>query len=279
MPSRLPSWRCASGRSRGGGVAGQPAGQLPWVGMRYRLIVEYDGTDFHGWQMQPAQRTVQGTIEAALARLIGEPVRVAAAGRTDTGVHAVGQVVAFPSPRPFPPAVLKRALNSLTPADLVVREAAEVADDFDVRRAARRRRYVYRIWTRPEPSPFWRRYAGHVSRPLDVQAMQRAAAALAGEHDFTSFRAAGCDAASPVRRVFTSAIQRHEHLLVYEIEATAFLRHMVRNIVGTLVDVGEGRRDADLGALLAARERALAAPTAPACGLCLAEVRYEADEC
>jgi len=242
--------------------------------MQYRLIVEYDGTDFHGWQLQSEKRTVQAALEDALARLLGQPVRVAAAGRTDAGVHAAGQVVCFHSQRVVALDTLRRALNALTPTDLAIRAADTVPDAFDPRRTARGRRYVYRIWNRAEPSPFWRRYTWHVPWPLDAEAMQRAAAQLVGEFDFSSFRAAGCDATHPMRRVFRSDLARTGDQLVYEIEATAFLRHMVRNIVGTLVEIGSGRRSEDLGALLAARDRNLAAATAPAHGLCLAEVRY-----
>jgi tRNA pseudouridine38-40 synthase len=242
--------------------------------MQYRLIVEYDGSEFHGWQTQPDKRTVQATLEDALARLLGQPTRAAAAGRTDAGVHAAGQVVCFATPRVLAPGTLRRALNALTPTDLAVRAVDAVADDFDVRRAARSRRYVYRIWTRAETSPFWRRYTWHVPWALDVEAMQRAAPQVVGEHDFSSFRAAGCDAVHPVRRVYRSQLERRDDLLSYEIEATAFLRHMVRNIVGTLVEIGSGRRAGDLAGLLAARDRTLAAATAPAQGLCLVEVCY-----
>jgi tRNA pseudouridine38-40 synthase len=242
--------------------------------MQYRLIVEYDGTDFHGWQLQPDRRTVQGTLEEALQRLLGQPTRVAAAGRTDAGVHACAQVVCFQSERDLPLLTLRRALNALTPEDLTVCAADVVSDDFDPRRAARSRRYVYRIWNRAAPSPFWRRYAWHIPRALDGEAMQAAAAVLVGEHDFSSFRATGCDARHPVRRVLHSGLEHRGALLHYEIEATAFLRHMVRNIVGTLVEVGQGKRSPDFAALLAARDRTLAAATAPAHGLCLVEIRY-----
>ncbi|MDX2168832.1 MAG: tRNA pseudouridine(38-40) synthase TruA [Deltaproteobacteria bacterium] len=242
--------------------------------MHYRLVVEYDGTDLHGWQLQPNARTVQGELEAAVAQLFGEPTRVTAAGRTDAGVHASGQVVSFHAERALSPDVVCRALNAHTAADVAVRQVDVVDDAFDPRRHARSRRYVYRIWNRRVPSPFWRRYAWHVPQPLDVAEMARAAAELLGEHDFSSFRAAGCDAAHPVRRVLRSIVEADGALLRYEIEATAFLRHMVRNIVGTLVEIGLGRRAADLTALLAARDRSLAAATAPAAGLCLVEVRY-----
>jgi tRNA pseudouridine38-40 synthase len=242
--------------------------------MHYRLTVEYDGTQFHGWQLQPGARTVQGELEAAVARLFGAPIRLGAAGRTDAGVHAAGQVVTFRASRELEPDVVRRALNAHTARDLAVCTVDLVDERFDPRRSARSRRYVYRIWNRREPSPFWRRFTWHVPQPLDAEAMARAAAALLGEHDFSSFRAAGCDAAHPVRRVLRSALDRDESMIRYEIEATAFLRHMVRNIVGTLVEIGLRRRSADLVSLIAARDRTLAAATAPACGLCLVEICY-----
>jgi tRNA pseudouridine38-40 synthase len=243
--------------------------------MHYRLIVEYDGTDFHGWQRQPEARTVQATLEEALARLCGEATAAVAAGRTDAGVHAAGQVVSFRCARTIPPDTLRRALNALTPPDLAVRAADVVPDDFNARRAARRRRYLYRIWNRREPSPFWRRYAWHIPWRLELEPMRAAASVLVGDHDFSSFRAAGCDAAHPVRRVLRSELERRGDLLVYEIEATAFLRHMVRAIVGTLVEIGSRRRSVDMAALLSARDRSRAAATAPAHGLCLAEIVYD----
>lgn len=244
--------------------------------MQYRLLVEYDGTEFHGWQIQPQERTVQGELEAAAGRLFGQPVRAAAAGRTDAGVHASGQVVTLPALRSLPPDTVRRALNALTGDDLAIVAVDLVDDDFDPRRHARARRYVYRIWNRRPASPFWRRYAWHVAHPLDVTRMQAAAAQLVGEHDFSSFRAAGCDAKHPVRRMLHSAVVVRDALLLYEVEATAFLRHMVRNIVGTLVEIGSGQRSPDLQALLALRDRTRAGETAPAHGLCLTAVRYDA---
>lgn len=242
--------------------------------MQYRLIVEYDGTDFHGWQLQPAARTVQGELESAVERLFGAHQRVTAAGRTDAGVHAAGQVVCFHAARDLPPPVVRRALNALTGPDLAIRSVEQVGDDFDPRRHAASRRYVYRIWNRRETSPFWRRYSWLVPRDLDVEAMRRAAAQLIGEQDFTSFQGAGCDALHARRKVLRSEFSSDGPLLAYEIEATAFLRHMVRNIIGTLVEIGLGQREDDLGPLLAARDRTRAGATAPAAGLCLVEVRY-----
>lgn len=243
--------------------------------MHFRLILEYDGSEFCGWQVQPDQRTLQGVLEEALLRLVGQPVRVAGAGRTDSGVHAAGQVACFRTARSFDPGTVLRALNALTPADLVIRAVDVVPEEFDPRRSARSRTYVYRLWNRSEPSPFWRRYAWHCRGALDVEKMQAAAARLLGEHDFTSFRAAGCEAAHPIRRVLRSSVHREGDLLRYEIEATAFLRHMVRNIVGTLLEVGRGERTVeDFERLLIERDRDLAGITAPAHGLCLVHVQY-----
>jgi tRNA pseudouridine38-40 synthase len=244
--------------------------------MHVRLILEYDGTEYAGWQVQPQARTVQAVLEAALARLFGVPTRVHAAGRTDAGVHATGQVACFRTNRTLSPEVVQRALNALTPPDLAVRAVDLVDERFDARRSARGRTYLYRIWNRPVASPFWRRYAWHIRRPLAVEEMAVAAQSLLGAHDFTSFRAADCDAAHPVRQVRRSTVRADRALVSYEIEATAFLRHMVRNIVGTLVEVGLGRRaPADIPALLAARDRGRAAATAPAHGLCLTAVTYD----
>jgi tRNA pseudouridine38-40 synthase len=246
--------------------------------VQFRMVIEYDGTEYAGWQIQPGVRTVQSTLEDALERLLGHPARVSAAGRTDAGVHAAAQVVCFRTEREIAAEVVSRAMNALTPDDVAVRGVDLVPDSFDPRRSAASRVYVYRIWNRWTASPFWRRFAWHVRQPLSVERMNAAAAHLLGEHDFTSLRAAGCEAAHAVRRVSASEFRRDGDLCSYRIEATAFLRHMVRNAVGTLVEVGSGRRDADdVRALLAARDRNLAAATAPAHGLCLAEVKYSAD--
>lgn len=247
--------------------------------MRYKLIIAYDGTAFHGWQSQPDRRTVQDVLEAGVLQLTGESVRIAASGRTDAGVHAEGQVVAFDLQRAWEPRRLLLGLNAVTAGDVAVREATVAPDGFDPRRWATRRRYVYRIWNTSWESPFWRRYAWRVSHALDTEAMAAAAAVLLGEHDFSSFRAAGCDAETPVRRVYRSEVSRYGERIEYTVEATAFLRHMVRNIIGTLVEVGRGVRHADgVPALLAARDRRLAAPTAPARGLRLEEVSYDGRE-
>lgn len=244
--------------------------------MRYKLLVEYEGTLYLGWQIQPQGRSVQGEFETALQRLTGQQIRVTAAGRTDRGVHASGQVVSFQLPQVWPTTTLQRALNALLPHDVAVCRVETVADAFDPRRHAVSRTYVYRIWNRRVASPFWRRFAWHVPTPLDTGAMQQAAQALVGEHDFASFQASGCEAQHAVRRVLRSEVQHYGPMIRYEIEANAFVRHMVRNIVGTLVQIGGGERPAsDLAEILARRDRRWAGPTAPAQGLCLVAVRYE----
>ncbi|MBI1814129.1 MAG: tRNA pseudouridine(38-40) synthase TruA [Deltaproteobacteria bacterium] len=244
--------------------------------MHYKLIVQYDGTDFLGWQLQPQGPTVQGALESAVQRLFGAPARVTAAGRTDAGVHALGQVACFRALKAMPVADLQRALNALTPDGIAIAAVEVVADDFDPRRHASSRTYCYRLWRPRWRSPFWHRYSWHVCAPLDVDALRTAAAALIGEHDFTSFQAADCDADHAIRRVLRSDFSVEPEQLVYTVEATAFVRHMVRNLIGTLIEVGDGTRSvAQFRDLLGQRDRRQAGPTAPAQGLCLMAVTYE----
>jgi tRNA pseudouridine38-40 synthase len=244
--------------------------------MHYKLIVQYDGTDFLGWQLQPQGPTVQGALEAAVQRLFGTPARVTAAGRTDAGVHALGQVACFRALKTMPVADLQRALNALTPDGIAIAAVEVVADDFDPRRHASSRTYCYRLWRPRWRSPFWHRYSWHVCAPLDVDALRAAAAALIGEHDFASFQAADCDADHAIRRVLRSDFSVEPEQLVYTVEATAFVRHMVRNLIGTLVEVGKGTRSVvEFRDLLAQRDRRRAGPTAPAQGLCLMAVTYD----
>ncbi len=246
--------------------------------MQLRLVVAYDGTRFRGWQRQAMGATVQGELERALGIVLREPVRVRGAGRTDAGVHACAQVAAVRLERvPEDLSRIRRSVNALLPDDIAV-SAIELADDaFDPRRDATSRVYEYRIWRAPAASPFWRRWSWHVPRPLDLAAMQRAAGMLVGERDFAAF--CGADPherpRTTVRRVIESAWREEGPLLVYRIEATAFLKHMVRNIVGTLVEVGSGSRPPHSPAIvLAERDRTRAGPTAPAAGLVLVEVLY-----
>lgn len=246
--------------------------------MQLKLIIEYEGTAYQGWQLQPGGPTVQAVLEQALTTALREVVRVRGAGRTDAGVHACGQVAAVRVSRmPDDLGRLRKSLNALTPDDVAVREVTVADDTFDPRRQARSRLYEYRILTAPAPSPFWRRYAWHVPQPpLDAAAMDQAAATLVGEHDFAAFCAADTEPVrSTVRRVLESRVRVEASLLVYRVEANAFLKHMVRNIVGTLVEVGRGERPVGaLGELLAGRDRTRAGATAPAHGLTLIAVRY-----
>ncbi len=245
--------------------------------MQLRLTVEYEGTAYRGWQLQPDGPTVQAVLEQALSTALRERVRVRGAGRTDAGVHACGQIAAV-RVREVPADLerLQKSLNALTPDDVAVRDITVVDDAFDPRRHARSRVYEYRIWNVAAPSPFWRRHAWHVPSQLDLAAMDEAARVLEGEHDFASFRAADAEPVrSTVRRVLESSLRVDGRLLVYRVEATAFLKHMVRNVVGTLVEVGRGERVAGtFRELLAVRDRTRAGATAPAHGLVLVDVRY-----
>ncbi len=243
--------------------------------MNIKLTIEYDGTNYLGWQMQPNGPTIQSVLEQAVSTFLSVPTRVTASGRTDAGVHALGQVVNFFCDQEPDLHRLRRGLNALTPDDVSIKDVKIMADSFDARRNGRSRTYEYRILNRPSPSPFYLNYAWHLHDSLDVQRMRNAIRCLEGEHDFSSFRASGCDAPHPTRTVYRISLDQVGELLVFTIEATAFLRHMARNIVGTLVEVGRGLRAAQSFAeLLEARDRTKAGPTAPPHGLFLMEVKY-----
>jgi tRNA pseudouridine38-40 synthase len=244
----------------------------------FRLTLEYDGTEFEGWQSQAAgRRTVQGALAAALAELAGGgAVRVTGAGRTDAGVHAEGQVAAATLDTRLDAETLLRALNARLPRDVAVVACAAARDGFDPRREARAKLYRYDVWNAPAASPLRRRRFHHVREPLDVAAMKEAAAHLVGRHDFTSFRAAGSPVRDSVRTLARVEVAGAPGAEVrFEVEGDGFLRHMVRNLVGTLLEVGLGRRaPASLPALLEARDRGQVGPTAPARGLTLVRVDY-----
>lgn len=243
--------------------------------MNIKLTIEYDGTNYHGWQIQPNGETIQAVLEHALATFLGTPTRIIGSGRTDAGVHALGQVANFVCDKNVDMHRIQRALNALTPRDINIRNVEVVPDQFDARRDARSRVYQYRVLSRPTPSPFYRTYAWHLHQELDRPAMSEAIQYLVGEHDFSAFRAAGCDADHAIRKVYRSSLDDSGDILAFTIEATAFLRHMVRNILGTLVEVGTRERTPDSFAeVLRGGDRTNAGPTAPAHGLFLMEVKY-----
>jgi tRNA pseudouridine38-40 synthase len=243
-----------------------------------KLVLEYDGTRYVGWQLQPNGPSVQAEVERALEALHKAPRRVTAAGRTDAGVHALGQVASFLEPEPLPVKAYVQGMNAILPADVAVRAASLEPEGFDARRSASGKRYRYRIENGPVRAPLSRQAAWQVYRPLDADAMRAAAVHLLGRHDFACFQAADCACAHAVREIRRCEVTgRSGGRIDLVLEATAFVRHMVRNIAGTLCEVGQGKRTAEsLQALLLTRDRALAGPTAPPQGLCLEEVFYGA---
>lgn len=243
--------------------------------LHVRALVEYDGTDYFGFQVQAARPTIQGTLEKVLGRLTGASPRLRYAGRTDTGVHALGQVIAADLYWRHSLSDLERACNALLPQDIAVRQVEQVEDrGFHPRFSARSRVYRYTVWVAPWRSPLHQRYSHHEARPLDIGAMNEAAAALVGEHDFATF-GQPTQGDSTVRYVHRATWQAHDWQLHFEIEGNAFLRRMVRTIVGTLLEVGRGERPmSSVAEILTMRDRSLAAQPAPARGLCLVAVNY-----
>jgi len=242
-----------------------------------KLAISYDGTDFNGWQTQPGYRTVQETLEKAIAELTGEErIRLNASGRTDAGVHAVGQVANFHTASHYPPEVILRAVNARLPADVILREAAEVPQAFDANRDAVRKMYRYVIHDGPVPDIFLRRYSCHSQHALDAEAMRRAAECLKGHHDFRCFESAWPNRMSSVRTITHLALSRMGQWLWLDVEADGFLYNMARAIAGTLMNVGRGYwPESQVARILEAGERKLAGPTAPAAGLFLMRVTYE----
>jgi len=242
----------------------------------YRLVVEYVGTRYAGWQVQPNSPTVQGELLSSLRRLFDEPgLLVAGAARTDAGVHARGQVASFVSPGEWEPRRLRRALNGNLPEDIAVASVEIVPDGFHARRSAIGRVYRYQILTGEVLTPFLAPFVHHFRPPLDPAAMGRAAGHLLGEHDFSAFRAAADVSATRVKRLARSEVTAEGAIIAYTVQGTSFLQHMVRAIAGSLIDVGRGHRPPDwMLQVLRSRDRCAAGPTAPARGLCLESVIY-----
>jgi tRNA pseudouridine38-40 synthase len=250
--------------------------------MNYKLLLQYDGTDFHGWQIQEGRRTVQGELTHALSLIDGRSVNVHGSGRTDAGVHAEGQVASVEIQREITATKLRAAINGNVGKDVRVLSCEVAADDFHARYSALEKTYVYRIVNAPVISPFWWRYAHHDARPLDRESMKDVGQLFCGEHDWTAFSAAQSDVEDRVRTVTRIEIlerpddRSHDSLIEIRVSASGFLRYMVRSMAGTLMAVGRG--ELDRSAVLEALQsgiRPTAAVTAPACGLTLVSVRYE----
>lgn len=249
---------------------------------RIRIVLSYDGTAYHGWQVQPGFSTIQAEVERVVSEIEKSPVRVHASGRTDAGVHAIAQTAAFDIRNPIPCENLRRAINRLLPPDIRIITVIEAAPDFHPRFNAIGKHYEYRIFREEICPPFERRYVHHYPYPLDELAMATAARAFLGDHDFTSFAAADEKDAlgySKRRRIFLSTLERIGPNLIYRVEGSGFLKHMVRNMVGTLLEVGKGNLTAvDLARFLTNPPAGKAGPTAPASGLFLVHVEYPPPE-
>ena len=245
---------------------------------RYRLLVEYDGRPYHGFQAQADQPSVQGSIERAILAFCGESLRVHAAGRTDSGVHATGQVIHIDLQKAWEPAVVRDALNAhLSPEPIAILEAAAAEPDFHARFSALARRYLYRILNRKSPPALERGRVWLVKNPIDAEAMHLAAQVLVGLHDFTTFRDVNCQAKSPVKTLDEARVWREGEEVRLAFTARSFLHRQVRSMTGSLAQVGLGRwTAADLAEALAARDRAACGPVAPSDGLYLVSVAYDA---
>lgn len=241
-----------------------------------KLLIEYDGTNYLGWQVQPKGPTIQGMIEKKLCLLTGETIHLIGSGRTDSGVHAFGQVAHFRTQSQMDVHSFQRALNSLLPPDIVIRKAEEVAEDFHARKSSKSKVYEYQILNRDLRSAFDKGRVWHIPQKLDLEEMKKAARCLAGEHDFSSFRSVGSPTRTPVRKVMRVGWKKSQKGLIrFEIEASGFLKQMVRAIVGTLVEVGRGKITVEaFQRILESKDRRIAGPTAPAQGLFLKKVKY-----
>jgi tRNA pseudouridine38-40 synthase len=243
--------------------------------MRLALGIEYDGSNFHGWQSQPRVKTIQSTLEIALTRIANEPIHIMCAGRTDAKVHATHQVIHFDTQANRKLVAWIAGTNSHLPRSISVQWAIQVSSDFHARFSALSRRYHYVIYNYPIRSSLYNSFTNWVNEELEVQKMQKAAQSLLGEHDFTSFRSAECQSQSPMRHVFAIEVIRRKRFVIVEIIANSFLHHMVRNIVGALLEIGLGRKPVDwCQELLVVKNRTAASKTALPSGLYLTGVRY-----
>ncbi len=251
--------------------------------MNYKLLIQYDGTDFHGWQVQENDRTIQGELERVVGMLADRDVGVVGSGRTDAGVHAEGQVANLRlESRKFTPEKLKHAINGNLWRDIRIMKAEKAPDDFHARFSAKRKTYIYRVINAPVMSPFWRRFAHHETRPLDVNRMNDTARLFLGEHDWTAFASAKADGDTRVRNVLDFTVESRWNdqaqgvMIEFRISATGFLRYMVRSIVGTMLEVGRGEKDSDtIQTAIITGNRDLAGKTASAQGLTLFRVDYD----
>jgi tRNA pseudouridine38-40 synthase len=243
----------------------------------FKLTLEYDGSQYHGWQRQLGVLTIQEVLESRLEIILRAPIKTRASGRTDAGVHARAQVINFYGRTSLEPEEIQRALNSLLPGDIVVLHAEEVADAFHARFSASAKTYEYHILNRATPSALERRFAWHIRKPLEGSAMTECLENIIGLHDFSAFMGAGSSVNSTERCIFQAALKAPDrHHLVFSFEANGFLKHMVRNLVGTLVEVGKGKLTPDdFWGVLAGKDRRQAGMTAPAHGLYLVSVRYD----
>lgn len=251
-----------------------------------RLLIQYDGTAYSGWQVQPADVTIQGLIGKFLGQITSENTNVIAAGRTDAGVHAIGQVACFRTSSKLPSSVLRKALNALLPCDIRILEVDDVDESFHARFSAKKKSYVYLLSTDRIVSPFIHRYVWRLPYSLDMAAMREALSYLGGNHDFSAFRGSGCGARTTVRTIYEASILELNtvelmtlalkgEFIKFRFEGDAFLRHMVRNMVGTVVEVGKGKmRPGDVTRIIESRDRRCAGPTAPAQGLFLEQIFY-----
>jgi len=241
-----------------------------------KLFIEYDGTNYLGWQVQPKGSTIQGVLEEKIGLLTGEPIRLFGSGRTDSGVHALGQVAHFKTQSQMDIRTMQKALNSLLPPDIVIQKLEEVDVDFHARKHSKSKVYEYRILNRNLRSAFHREYVWYIPQKLNFTEMKKATRSLLGERDFLAFRSVGSPTRTTIRKVMRAEWKRErDGFILFEIEANGFLKQMVRSIVGTLVEIGKGRMDAaEFGKILESRDRRKAGPTAPARGLFLKEVKY-----